>query len=41
VAAGDEITSSMWLNFALAVGTAVGVFIVPNHDTAHAFEMDG
>jgi hypothetical protein len=30
LAAGQEITSSMWLNFALAVGTALGVFIVPN-----------
>jgi hypothetical protein len=28
--AGQEITNSMWLNLALAVGTALGVFIVPN-----------
>jgi len=41
LAAGDEITTSMWLNFALAVGTAVGVFIVPNRDTGHAFDMPG
>lgn len=30
LAAGDKITSSMWLNLVLAVGAALGVFIVPN-----------
>lgn len=30
LATGQEITNSMWLNLALAVGTALGVFIVPN-----------
>lgn len=30
LASGEEITTSMWLNFALAVGTALGVFLVPN-----------
>ena len=30
LAAGQEITTSMWLNFALAIGASLGVFIVPN-----------
>lgn len=30
LAAGQEISNSMWLNFALAIGTSLGVFIVPN-----------
>lgn len=30
LANGDKITTSMWLNFALAVGTALGVFVVAN-----------
>jgi len=30
LASGEQITDSMWLNLALAVGTALGVFIVPN-----------
>lgn len=30
LASGDPITGSMWLNFALAIGVSLGVFIVPN-----------
>lgn len=30
LAAGDTITTSMWVNLAIAVATALGVFIVPN-----------
>ena len=30
LASGEHITQSMWLNLVLAVGVALGVFIVPN-----------
>lgn len=30
LASGERITDSMWLNLVLAVGTAAGVFLVPN-----------
>lgn len=30
LAAGDKITSSMWLNFGIAVTAAMGVLILPN-----------
>lgn len=30
LASGEHVTDSMWLNLALAVGTALGVFVVPN-----------
>lgn len=30
LASGQEISNGMWLNLILAVGTALGVFLVPN-----------
>lgn len=34
LATGEEITTAMWLNVALAVGTAAGVFLLPNKPEA-------
>jgi hypothetical protein len=41
LAAGDTITNSMWLNLALAVGTALGVFVVPNGETTNVIDARG
>ena len=34
LANGQDITNAMWLNVAIAVGTALGVFILPNEQEA-------